>query len=129
MCRSYFPLSSFNAKRKECRSCSVIVKLFDRYGINLEQYTEMLEQQDGHCAICPATPEEVGTLCVDHDHTCCPGPKTCGQCLRGLLCSRCNAAIGLLDDDIDRMHTAAAYVDSYRSYNYIGKDLTDIDEL
>lgn len=129
MCGKDVPLEGFNAKRRECRECSVIVKLLDRYGITREQYQEKLEQQDGHCAICPATPEEVGTLCVDHDHSCCPGPKTCGKCLRGLLCPRCNTAIGLLDDNADRMQNAAVYVEFYKSLNYIRKELTYIDEF
>ena len=114
MCGRDLPLSGFNKKRKECRSCSVIIKLFVRYGITLEQYNEMLARQDGHCAICPATPEEVGTLCVDHDHSCCPGEKTCGNCLRGLLCPACNTAIGLLNDDVIRIQSAAFYLTNYK---------------
>lgn len=110
MCGRNLPLEHFNKKRRECKDCSVIIKLFTRYGISLLQYKQMLEDQDGHCAICPATPEEVGTLCVDHDHDCCPGEKTCGKCLRGLLCPACNTAIGLLNDDVVRIQSAVSYI-------------------
>ena len=67
-----------------------------RYNITPERYDEMLEEQDGHCAMCPTTPETNGgrMLSVDHDHSCCPGPRSCGQCVRGLLCLRCNNALG-----------------------------------
>lgn len=129
MCGVDKELSHFNKKRKECKGCSVIIKLDTRYGITLEKYNEMLKQQDGHCAICPARPEEVGTLCVDHDHSCCLGPKTCGLCLRGLLCSRCNAAIGLFDDNTDRMREAAGYVQFYDIYNYNRKEMINIGKL
>lgn len=114
MCGRDLPPSDFNKKRKECRSCSVVIKLFVRYGITLEQYQLMLKEQNGHCAICPATPEQVGTLCVDHDHGCCPGEKTCGNCLRGLLCPACNTAIGLLNDDVIRIQSAAFYLTNYK---------------
>lgn len=64
------------------------------YKISLEEYDFMLEQQDGHCALCLTTPEENGKrLAVDHDHECCPGTKSCGSCIRGLLCDICNTRI------------------------------------
>lgn len=36
---------------------------------------------------------------VDHDHSCCPGGRSCGRCVRGILCRKCNVAIGYLNDD------------------------------
>jgi hypothetical protein len=82
------------------------------YGITLDDYREMVEAQGGGCAICGATAEASGRhLCVDHDHRCCPGRKrSCGQCIRGLLCSNCNRAIGWLGDDPDLAEKAAAYL-------------------
>jgi hypothetical protein len=70
----------------------------------------MLETQDGHCAICPATPAEVGLLVVDHDHSCCNKGKSCGSCLRLLLCSNCNTGLGLFSDSIERLIRAAEYI-------------------
>lgn len=127
MCEEY--KEEFNSKRKECRDCSVVMKLLQRYGITLEQYNKKLEEQDGHCAICPAKPEEVGTLCVDHDHSCCATEKTCGNCLRGLLCSRCNAAIGLLDDSVEKIMAAAEYVQFYGVVKYLREEMKAIDEF
>jgi hypothetical protein len=85
-----------------------------RYGIEWEQYEQMLADQGGVCAICGAPPKGGRTsssrLHVDHDHGCCPGTKSCGECVRGLLCSNCNMAVGLLKDDPTILTAALRYV-------------------
>jgi hypothetical protein len=58
-----------------------------RYGITVEEYDELLSQQEGRCAICYRIVEE--TLCVDHNHVT-------GK-IRGLLCTRCNRSLGWLE--------------------------------
>lgn len=76
------------------------------YGITPEQYDEMLAAQGGHCAICPRTQQSnVGKrrLAVDHCH------KT-GR-VRGLLCHRCNLAVGYLGDDAGVTRSAARYLE------------------
>ena len=76
------------------RDASHSWRLKKLYKITLEEYDFLLEQQDGHCALCSTTPEENGKrLSVDHDHSCCPGKMTCGNCIRGLLCYKCNTHI------------------------------------
>jgi len=35
----------------------------------------------------------------DHDHVCCSGKKSCGKCLRGLLCHGCNTKLGALENN------------------------------
>lgn len=90
--------------------------LRQKYGLTTEQYDGMLAEQGGVCAICKqpetrtAPSGEVVALCVDHDHKCCPGKMTCGACLRGLLCQRCNVGIGALAEDIGRLEAAAHYI-------------------
>lgn len=60
-----------------------------------EWYETLLAEQNGCCAICGTTdPGRYTVFCVDHDHACCPGERTCGQCVRGLLCLNCNIALG-----------------------------------
>src|SRR5690348_4757006 len=53
-------------------------------GVTDEQYTAMLERQEGGCAIC-GSPPKTRRLHVDHDH------RT--RRVRGLLCHRCNRAL------------------------------------
>lgn len=49
-------------------------------------------------------------LVVDHDHLCCPGEQSCGRCVRGLICRRCNSALGLLENDAGRARAVASYL-------------------
>lgn len=69
-----------------------------KYKMTPEQFEALLAAQDGHCALCPNVPDTVGrAFHIDHDHRCCPtskgSPKTCGECTRGILCSRCNSGL------------------------------------
>lgn len=75
-----------------------------RYGITQDDYEQRLAWQDGHCALCPRTPaqERYGRLNVDHVH----GTKI----IRGLLCTPCNHALGVLGDDDVGMLRALRYV-------------------
>lgn len=50
-------------------------------------------------------------LVVDHDHDCCPGAKSCGQCIRGLLCQYCNAALGMIANDPTTGRALADYLE------------------
>ncbi len=71
------------------------------------QYDEMLARQGGRCAICCRSAER---LQVDHDHACCDSDKSCGECVRGLLCHMCNKALGLFGDSAEALLAAFAYV-------------------
>lgn len=69
-----------------------------RYNLTLEQYECMLESQGFACALCKRPVQElVRRLDVDHDHQCCLGYKSCGKCIRGLLCNSCNQMVGKLE--------------------------------
>jgi hypothetical protein len=72
------------------------------WGITPEQYDEQLAAQGGVCAICRQPPRPDISLHVDHDH------ESGGR--RGLLCFRCNNALGDFGDDYDRLRGAAAYL-------------------
>jgi hypothetical protein len=75
------------------------------YGISLEQYEEMAEQQYNLCAN-PACTEP--PIVVDHNHIT-------GE-VRGLLCNGCNTAAGLAGDSADKLRGLATYLDERGSY-------------
>jgi hypothetical protein len=71
----------------------------------------MLAEQGGECLGCRARPTVTGRkLYVDHDHACCPGPESCGECVRGLLCMVCNWVVGRVRDDAQTMERLASYL-------------------
>jgi hypothetical protein len=74
--------------------------LFKTYGITVEEYTAMLDKQDGVCAICKKPDSK--RLSVDHSHQS-------GK-VRGLLCTKCNTALGKFDDSVDLLNTAITYL-------------------
>lgn len=78
------------------------------YGLTEQEWTAILESQNNVCAICNRKSKVWHT---DHDHRCCPaGRHTCGKCVRGILCNRCNQAIGLLKEDKDNFKRAVEYL-------------------
>lgn len=87
------------------------VYFLKKVDLSFDQFKEMLERQDHRCAICgnkEKLKHQSGTarlLCIDHDH------KT--MKVRGLLCQRCNTAIGFLNDDISLVQKALAYLKQY----------------
>ena len=80
------------------------------FGIDRTRYDSMLAAQGGGCAICGGPNRGGRMLAVDHDHSCCPGERTCGKCVRGLLCDSCNHAIGKFRDDPELLIKAAHYL-------------------
>lgn len=84
----------------------------NKYSLSRDEYDALLAAQGGGCAICGTTVagNRGRMLNVDHDHACCPGHKSCGKCVRGLLCARCNVGLGAFQDNPDRMVAAAAYL-------------------
>jgi hypothetical protein len=89
-----------------------------RYGVD---YASLLLEQQGTCAICETDTPNNGrkTFDVDHDHTCCAAHQSCGNCVRGLLCSYCNMLIGMYKEDltvIETLHGGSKWGDSAVEY-------------
>lgn len=90
--------------------------LLQRWGLTPDQWDAMLESQGGRCGnlACRTTDPGKRGWHVDHDHGCCPGnKKSCGKCIRGLLCGRCNRAAGLVDDDPNALRGLADFIDRH----------------
>jgi hypothetical protein len=73
-----------------------------KYGLSPEQYSKLLEAQNGVCAICQRPPATGEKLAVDHHHAT-------GK-IRGLLHRTCNNAIGLLKDKAEWCLRAVDYL-------------------
>lgn len=79
---------------------SWINRMWRNYKMTEEDYYILLADQGGTCANSGCGSDNDGKhFAVDHDHKCCSTEKTCGKCVRGLLCNRCNRMIGMVDDD------------------------------
>lgn len=101
--------------REENPRATRAIRLKAMYGITMASYEAMLAAQGGGCAICNSEHAGPGgSFRVDHDHSCCPGKKSCGQCVRGLLCNTCNVGVGMLRDSEDLLRRAAEYVGSWK---------------
>lgn len=88
-------------------------RLWQGYKITLLEYYALLDSQGGACAICKGNPGKRTWFTVDHDHRCCPGKKSCGKCIRALLCSRCNGGLGLFLDNLNLLQNATQYMEYY----------------
>lgn len=88
-------------------------ELKEHYNLSIERYNEIVEEQNGLCPICNTAPDgQRKSMVVDHDHKCCPTKKkSCGKCIRGLICDTCNRAIGMLGDCPNVLRNAAAYLE------------------
>lgn len=86
-------------------------RLKTRYGITLEQYEAMLEEQKGLCAICqkPETARnrsgEIKLLSLDHCHTSLK--------IRKLLCDNCNKGLGVFHDNVELLKRAVEYLEQH----------------
>lgn len=74
------------------------------YGIEPNEYYEMLEKQGHGCAICKAKPS-YRAMNIDHDHNT-------GK-VRGLLCDGCNLSLGHIERE-GFVEKAIAYLAKYK---------------
>lgn len=84
------------SQRKAWRSERPEYKRERKFGLDPRKFAQMVLDQDGRCAICGVELSDLPSrrVHVDHDHAHCPGQKSCGGCVRGILCGTCNAWLG-----------------------------------
>lgn len=125
----YASRSATYGRSKKCRECTLAqnaqyrkrkgtdffrgAKMFKNFGITREQFDEMLAAQGNVCGGCQrADPGVAGRFWhIDHDHSCCPqAGRSCGRCVRGILCHGCNLILGHAEDSADRLTSLADYL-------------------
>jgi len=75
----------FREAGRRWRARNVGKERAEKYGLTLDAFHRLHAAQDGRCAIC----REPKPLHIDHDHA--------SGHVRGLLCRRCNVALGYLE--------------------------------
>ena len=63
------------------------------------------------CPICNTNKQEV----IDHDHGCCDKSTSCGRCVRGYICSRCNTTLGYVSDNVELLNNLIKYLKASQS--------------
>ena len=90
----------------EASAVNARISKMKRFGITPDQYENMMARQGGVCAICGMENEAKNQfyLHIDHCH------KT-GK-VRGLLCGKCNAMLGMARDSVQNLKSAIQYLSS-----------------
>lgn len=119
-------LGKIDGLQSRCRACNAAIyqarrelvrdKMREkRFGLTREQFDAMFDAQGKRCAICHTDDPGTNYWAVDHDHACCPSSdKTCGGCVRGILCARCNHGLGSFRDRLDLLTSASEYLQGTR---------------
>jgi len=74
------------------------IEKYKRYGLSKEEYTKLITINDGRCHICNIPSKTY----IDHCHK--------SNKVRGILCPKCNTALGFFDDNITILLTAINYL-------------------
>ena len=91
------PVAASNAVRRSKLKC--------KYGISVEQYDLMFQEQNGVCAICGRESPDGRRLHIDHCHAT--------NTVRGLLCCDCNRGLGIFKDNLNYLQKAFDYLQKW----------------
>ena len=97
-------------KRSYCsNACKILARRAIQYGMTLAALRKLLSDHPV-CDICGTNDWGLHGPHIDHDHNCCLGQKSCGKCVRGILCSNHNIMIGNAADDIAILQKGIDYL-------------------
>jgi len=100
-------VNDYQSRQSEARKNNYIKW---KFGIKPDEYQEKFNLQLGGCAICKQPPKD-RRLAVDHSH------KT--NQIRDLLCVKCNAVLGLINDDEELLFACIEYLKRHELKNAI----------
>ena len=120
-----------------CRNCThplrYVIHNLRKHHVPITRWRTLVA--DPTCPICgaelltrtqdPITGRFASLLVIDHDHDCCPGPASCGNCVRGLICTGCNKALGMARDDPLILRQMAQYLEQWNEQRHTERDATD----
>jgi hypothetical protein len=112
-CQTFMLLEDCTGSR--CKACVSVTSHLSRikgtFGVGGDTYGWLFALQGGKCAICRAKPRTV-RLAIDHQHGHCK--SGCPDCIRGLLCSRCNSELlGAAHDSLNILRNAVRYLETW----------------
>lgn len=111
MSRKIFCSKTCKSKYRTTSGARVDTHLWTNFRIREADYERMLISQNFCCAICGVHQSTQNrAFAVDHDHSCCAGKKSCGNCIRGLLCFECNIGLGKFRDSKELLIKALSYL-------------------
>jgi hypothetical protein len=84
-----------------CKECTKKLRRQKEYGITPKSLDNLVKQQNNKCVICKT--DFIAEFHIDHSHVT--------QYVRGLLCGKCNLAIGLMKDSPAILRSAALYLE------------------
>ena len=97
-------VKNYEAERRKDPNHKRYMKKFHlkKYGMSLQKFDKMKAEQKNACKICLQKEDDKNVLCVDHSHIT-------GK-VRGLLCSHCNKALGLVLDSLHILGRMRGYL-------------------
>lgn len=113
-CEQAKPFSNFRKTNqnasglsRHCIECLNVRSKASVYGLPVDVIARLMDQAE--CSAC-GVELTAESRRLDHDHSCCPGRRSCGKCFRGVLCAGCNLALGHAGDSVERLEKLAAYL-------------------